>query len=178
MRTVPRSPSLNPALRKCSTNSGKSVEPVSGDHSTACPFSPAIEVNVPHSCAVNPEKTAGVSDPVSPAEIGMQLAKSAQDIARKEFIFMAGPPEIVNDLLLVRCYCAAIPDANRPATVNTGAWVRYGKALAKSLTFPSSPPVRGRAQFNSRVPPPLAWHPSPILRLGFGRLSAHPSQRS
>jgi hypothetical protein len=61
-------------------------------------------VNVPHSCAVNPEKTAGVSDPVSPAEIVMQLAKSAQDIARKEFIFMASPPQIASGSLLIRCY--------------------------------------------------------------------------
>src|SRR5437899_68607 len=90
MRTVPRSPSLNPALRKCSTNPGKSVEPVSGDHSTACPFSPAMEVNVPHSCAVNPEKTAGFSEPISPAEMVRQLARRTQDIARKEFMFMVG----------------------------------------------------------------------------------------
>jgi hypothetical protein len=95
---------LNPALRKRSTNPGKSVEPVSGDHSTACPFSPAIEVNVPHSCAVNPEKTGGFSEPINPAEIVRQLARRAQDIARKEFMFMAGPPEIVSGSLLIRCY--------------------------------------------------------------------------
>src|SRR5882724_11707486 len=90
MRTVARSPSLNPALRKCSTNPGKSVEPVCGDHSTASPCSPAIEVKVPHPCAVSPEKTDGFSEPISPAEIVRQLARRAQDIARKEFIFMVG----------------------------------------------------------------------------------------
>src|SRR6266481_3983425 len=104
MRTVPRSPTLNRALGKCSTNFGKSVDPVSGDHSTACPFSPAIEVNVPHSCAVNPEKTAGLSEPINPAEIAELQARRAQDIARMEFFVMAGPPEIVSGSLLVRCH--------------------------------------------------------------------------
>src|SRR6266436_1157409 len=73
MRTVPRSPSLNPALRKCSTNPGKSVEPVSGDHSTACPFSPAIEVNVPHSCAVSPKKPPGSPNPSTPPKLSGSL---------------------------------------------------------------------------------------------------------
>src|SRR2546426_5509952 len=104
MRTVPRSPSLNPALRKCSTNHGKSVEPVSGDHSTACPFSPAIEVNVPHSCTVSPEKTAVFSDPINPAETAKLQARRAQDIARKEFGFMAGPLEIISGSLFIRCH--------------------------------------------------------------------------
>src|ERR1700682_1042047 len=104
MRTVPRSPSLNPAFRKCSTNAGKSVEPVSGDHSTACPFSPAIEVNVPHSWAVSPEKTGVFSDPISPTETAKLQARRAQDIARKEFMFMAGPPELVSGSLFVRCH--------------------------------------------------------------------------
>src|SRR5882724_1620838 len=108
MRTVPRSPSLNPALRKCSTKPGKSVEPVSGDHSTAWPCSPAIEVNVPHSCAVNPEKTVRVSEPIDPAEIMKLQTRRTQDIARKEFFVMAGPPEIVSEWQS----SAAIPDAN------------------------------------------------------------------
>src|SRR5260370_21037190 len=52
IRTVPRNPSLKPASRKCSTNEGRSVDPASGDHSTALPSLPAIEVKVPHSWAV------------------------------------------------------------------------------------------------------------------------------
>src|SRR2546427_9221305 len=51
-----RSPSLNPPSRKCSTKPGKSVEAVSGDHSTAGPSLPAIKVNVPHSCTVRSEE--------------------------------------------------------------------------------------------------------------------------
>lgn len=52
MRTVPRRPSLKPVLRKCSTKQGRSVDPVSGDHTTALPSLPAMDVKVPHSWAV------------------------------------------------------------------------------------------------------------------------------
>jgi len=37
-----------------------------------------------------PEKTAGFSEPINPAEIVRQLARRAQDIARKKFMLMAG----------------------------------------------------------------------------------------
>src|ERR1700694_5166903 len=60
MRTVPLSPTLKLAPRKCSTNPGRSVDPVSGSHRTACPSPPAMDVNVPHSCAVRPGSTTSV----------------------------------------------------------------------------------------------------------------------
>jgi len=52
MRIVPRNPTLNSAVRKCFTKRGRSVDPFCGSHSTAWPLRPAIEVKVPHSCAV------------------------------------------------------------------------------------------------------------------------------
>src|SRR5256885_6316435 len=55
MRTVPRRPRLKPALRKCSTKPGRSVDPVRGSHSTAWPSLPAMDVKVPHSWAVRLE---------------------------------------------------------------------------------------------------------------------------
>ena len=55
MRTVPRKPSLKPAFRKCSTKAGRSVDPVSGVHWAALPVLSAMDVKVPHSCAVSLE---------------------------------------------------------------------------------------------------------------------------
>src|SRR6266853_6789213 len=52
MRIVPRSPILKLASLICSTNRGRSVDPVNGAHSTARPSLPAIAVNVPHSWTV------------------------------------------------------------------------------------------------------------------------------
>src|SRR5246500_5880111 len=54
MRIVPPKPTLKPVPRKCSTKPGKSPGLFSGSHSTAWPVSPAMEVNVPHSCAIRP----------------------------------------------------------------------------------------------------------------------------
>src|SRR5262249_29028989 len=88
MRTVPRSPSLNCGPRKCSTKLSKSVEPVCGDHSTAWPRAPAIEVNVPHSCTVSPaypglfSRRVGFSFPGSELEIVKQPTSSAKRIRR------------------------------------------------------------------------------------------------
>src|SRR5882724_6588177 len=52
MRMVPRNPSLKSAVRKCFTKRGRSVDPFCGSHCTAWPLRSAIEVNVPHSCAM------------------------------------------------------------------------------------------------------------------------------
>src|SRR6266851_4241714 len=54
MRIVPPSPTLKPVPRKCSTKFGRSLGLFKGSHSTAWPVSPAIDVKVPHSCAIRP----------------------------------------------------------------------------------------------------------------------------
>jgi hypothetical protein len=58
-------------------------------------------VNVPHSCAVNPENTGWFSELIDPTDIAKQQIRRAQDIARKEvgIVVTAGPPEIVSDSL-------------------------------------------------------------------------------
>src|SRR5258708_7798425 len=52
MRMVPRNASLKSSVRKCFTKRGRSVDPFCGSHCTAWPLRSAIEVNVPHSCAM------------------------------------------------------------------------------------------------------------------------------
>jgi hypothetical protein len=42
-----------------------------------------MEVNVPHSCTVSPEKTAAFSEPNNPAEVARQQASSKQHTARE-----------------------------------------------------------------------------------------------
>src|ERR1700687_4551335 len=58
MRIVPPRPTLKPVPRKCLTKLGRSLGLFKGSHSTAWPVSPAIDVKVPHSCAIRPLSTS------------------------------------------------------------------------------------------------------------------------
>src|ERR1700674_4973582 len=82
MRTVPLSPNLKLAPRKYSTNPGRSVDPVSGSHRTACPSLPAMDVNVPHSCAVRPGSTLSVCVPPECGDISNDSATVAYASSR------------------------------------------------------------------------------------------------
>src|ERR1017187_10665629 len=100
MRTVSLRPHLKFSSRKCSTNAGKSVDPLSGTHATACPSGPATEVKVPHSCTVSspaapPCSTTGEL----PTEgIARQAAMAPAAKSRNAF------PDIRTLLMLSRLY--------------------------------------------------------------------------
>src|SRR5713226_7095292 len=124
MCTVPRKPPLKLVLRKCFTNPGRSVEPDNGSHSAAWPSFPAIEVNVPHSCAVTPGLgTARFSCRLFPRklvprkvdEIAKQQARKPYGINRNGFADISAPPDAVR----ARFRVCSHQDARPPPTVNT-----------------------------------------------------------
>src|SRR5215470_15529972 len=61
IRTLPNKPPLNPPNRW--TKQGRSPGPPYVRHGTACPFSPAIDVKVPHSCTARPIRSAVLGTP-------------------------------------------------------------------------------------------------------------------
>src|SRR5712691_10948245 len=97
IRTVPRKPPLKLVLRKCFTNPGRSVEPDNGSHSAAWPSFPAIEVNVPHSCAVKPglgrARFSCRLFPRKVEEIAKQQARKPYGINRNGFADISAPPD-------------------------------------------------------------------------------------
>src|SRR5215510_7335291 len=98
MRTVPRRLTLNPAYPKCSTKEGKSFAvatsgdcghtPVSGNHSTARPSLPAIDVNVPHSCAIRSGSPGRLCDDATNARARLPANRHARKIRTTVFGFI------------------------------------------------------------------------------------------
>src|SRR5215510_1785576 len=101
MRTVPRRLTLNPAYPKCSTNEGKSFAvatsghcghtPVNGNHSTARPSLPAIDVNVPHSCAIRSGSPGRLCDDATNPRARLPANRHARKMRITVFGFICLP---------------------------------------------------------------------------------------